>query len=68
MLAVLSLQSFSLVAGRERGQPYGLHSLTDCPIEEQRVEVRILSAEGVKAAEIHRRMLVQYGARTLNQF
>jgi hypothetical protein len=35
--------------------------LSDCTIEEQR------AAEGVKSAEIHRRMLAQYGARTMHQ-
>jgi hypothetical protein len=41
--------------------------LSDCAIEEQRAVVRFLWAEGVKSAEIHRRMLAQYGARTMHQ-
>jgi hypothetical protein len=41
--------------------------LSDCTIEEQRAVVRFLWAEGVKFAEIHRRMLAQYGARTMHQ-
>jgi hypothetical protein len=41
--------------------------LSDCTIEEQRTVVRFLWAEGVKSAEIHRRMLVQYGAGTMHQ-
>jgi hypothetical protein len=42
-------------------------TLSDCTIEEQRAVVRFLCAEGVKSAEIHRRMLAQYGARTMHQ-
>jgi nicotinamide riboside kinase len=41
--------------------------LSDCTIEEQRAIVHFLWAGGVKFAEIHRRMLAQYGARTTHQ-
>jgi hypothetical protein len=41
--------------------------LSDCTIKEQHAIVRFLLAEGVKFAEIHRRMLAQYGARTMHQ-
>jgi hypothetical protein len=41
--------------------------LGDCTIEEQRAVVRFLWAEGVKSADIHRRMLAQYGTRTMHQ-
>jgi truncated hemoglobin YjbI len=41
--------------------------LSDCTIEEQRAIVHFLWAEGVKSAEIHRRMLAQYGAHTVHQ-
>jgi transposase len=41
--------------------------LSDCTIEEQRAVVRFLWAEKIKSAEIHRRMLAQYGARTMHQ-
>jgi hypothetical protein len=41
--------------------------LSDCTIEEQRAVVRFLWAERVKSAEIHRRMLAQYGARNIHQ-
>jgi hypothetical protein len=41
--------------------------LSDCTIEEQRAVVRFQWAEGVKSVEIHRRMLAQYGARTMHQ-
>jgi transposase len=41
--------------------------LSDCTIEEQRPVVRFLWAEGAKSVEIHRRMLAQYGARTMHQ-
>jgi transposase len=41
--------------------------LSDCTIEEQRAVVRFLWAKGVKSAEIHRRMLTQYGASTMHQ-
>jgi transposase len=41
--------------------------LSDCTIEEQRAVVLFLWAEGVKSAEIHRRMMAQYGARTMHQ-
>jgi len=41
--------------------------LQGCTIEEQRGVVRFLWAEGVKPAEIHRRMLAQYGQRTMIQ-
>jgi hypothetical protein len=39
----------------------------DCTIEEQRTVVCFLWAEGVKSAEIHCRMLPQYGALTMHQ-
>jgi len=39
----------------------------DCTIEEQRGVVGFLWAEGVKPAEIHRRMLAQYGQSTMSQ-
>jgi len=42
-------------------------SLQDCTIEEQRGVVRFLWAEGVKPVEIHRRMLAEYGQRTMSQ-
>jgi hypothetical protein len=48
--------------GRSRAAP-----LSDCTIEEQRTVVRSLWAEGIKSAEIHRRMLAQYEAHTLHQ-
>jgi hypothetical protein len=41
--------------------------LSECTIEEQRAVVFFLWAEGVKSAEIHRRMLAQYGACTMHQ-
>jgi transposase len=41
--------------------------LSDCTIEEQRTVVRFLWSEGVKSAEIHRRMLAEYGACTMHQ-
>jgi transposase len=41
--------------------------LSDCTIEEQRAVVRFLWTEGVKSAEICRRMLAQYGTRTMHQ-
>jgi hypothetical protein len=41
--------------------------LSDCTIEEQRAVVHFLWAKGVKSEEIHRRMLAQYGARTMHQ-
>jgi len=41
--------------------------LQDCTIQEQRGVVRFLWAEGVKPVEIHRRMLAQYGQRTMSQ-
>jgi transposase len=41
--------------------------LSDCTIEEQRALVRFLWVEGVKSAEIHRWILVQYGVRTMHQ-
>jgi hypothetical protein len=41
--------------------------LRDCTIEEQHTVVCFLWAEGVKSAEIHPRMLAQYGARTMHQ-
>ena len=40
--------------------------LQDCSIKEQRGVVWFLWAEGVKPVEIHRRMLAQYGQRSLN--
>jgi hypothetical protein len=39
----------------------------DCTLEEQRAVVRFLWAEGVKSAEIHRRTLAKYEARTVQQ-
>jgi hypothetical protein len=41
--------------------------LNDCTIKEQRAIVCFLWADGVKSAEIHRRILAQYGARTMHQ-
>jgi hypothetical protein len=41
--------------------------LSDCTIEKQRAVVRFLWAEEFISAEIHRRMLAQYGARTMHQ-
>jgi len=41
--------------------------LQDCTIEEQCGIVPFLWAEGVKAVEIHRRMLAQYGQSTMSQ-
>jgi hypothetical protein len=41
--------------------------LSNCTIEEQHAVVRFLWAEGVTSAEIHLRMLAQYGARTMHQ-
>ena len=41
--------------------------LQDCTVEEQRGVVRFLWAEVVKPAEIHRRMLAQYGQSTMTQ-
>jgi transposase len=41
--------------------------LSNCTIEEQFAVVCFLWAEGVKSAEIHRRMLAQYGACTMHQ-
>jgi hypothetical protein len=41
--------------------------LSDCTIGGQRAVVRFLWAERVKSAEIHRRLLAQYGARTMHQ-
>jgi hypothetical protein len=41
--------------------------LSDCTIKEQRASVRFLWAEVLKSAEIHRRMLAQYGARNMHQ-
>jgi len=41
--------------------------LQDCTVEEQRGVVRFLWAEVVKPAEIHRRMLAQYGQSTMSQ-
>jgi hypothetical protein len=42
--------------------------LSDCTIEEQCAIVHFLWAEGVKSVELHRRMLAQYGARTMHQW
>jgi hypothetical protein len=42
-------------------------TLSESTIEEQRAVVRSLWAEGVKFAEIHCRMLAQYGVRTVHQ-
>jgi tRNA-dihydrouridine synthase len=42
-------------------------TLSNCTIEEQCAVVHFLCAEGVKSAEIYRRMLAQYGARTMHQ-
>jgi len=41
--------------------------LQDRTIEEQRGVVRFLWADGAKHVEIHRRMLAQYGQRTMSQ-
>jgi len=41
--------------------------LQDFTIEEQRGVVRFLWTEGVKPVEIHRRILAQYGQRTMRQ-
>jgi hypothetical protein len=41
--------------------------LSYCTIEDQRAVVRFLWSEGVKSAEIHRRMLAQHGACTMHQ-
>jgi len=41
--------------------------LQDCTIEKQRGVVLFLCGEGVKPVEIHRRMLTQYGQRTMSQ-
>jgi len=38
--------------------------LQDCTIEEQRGDVRVLWAEGVKPVEIHHRKLAEYGQST----
>ena len=51
----LCLQSSGSNEGENMDAP-----LQDCTIEEQRVLVRFLWAEGVKPVEIHRRMLAQY--------
>jgi hypothetical protein len=48
--------------GRSTATPLG-----DCTIEEQRAVVRFLWTEGVKSAEIHRRMLAQYAAHTMHE-
>jgi len=40
--------------------------LATCTIEEQRSVIRLLSSEGVKPIEIHRRMKVQYGDACLS--
>jgi hypothetical protein len=41
--------------------------LSNCTIEEQPTVVCFLWPEGVKTAEIHRRILAEYGARTMQQ-
>jgi hypothetical protein len=41
--------------------------LSDCTNKEQHALVSFLWAEGIKSAEIHRRILAQYGARIVNQ-
>jgi hypothetical protein len=41
--------------------------LSDCTIEEQRAIVHFLWAVVVKSAEVYRRVLAQYGARTMHQ-
>jgi hypothetical protein len=41
--------------------------LSHCTIKEQRAVVRFLWAEVVESAEIHHRMLAQYGARAMHQ-
>jgi predicted nuclease with RNAse H fold len=48
--------------GRSMADP-----ISNCTIEEQCAVVRFLWTEGVKSAEIHPRMLAQYGARTMHQ-
>jgi len=58
----LCLQSNGSNEGENMDAP-----LQDCTVEEQRGVVRFLWAEGVKPVEIHRRMLAQYGQRTMSQ-
>ena len=58
----LCLQSSGSNKGENMDVP-----LQDCTIGEQRGVVRFLWAEGVKPVEIHRRMLAQYGQRTMSQ-
>ena len=58
----LCLQSSGSNEGEYRDAP-----LQVCTIEEQRDVVPFLWAEGVKPVEIHRRMLAQYGQRTMSQ-
>jgi transposase len=41
--------------------------LSDYNIKEQRAVMRFLWAVGVKSAKIHRRMLAQYGVRTMHE-
>jgi hypothetical protein len=41
--------------------------LSNCTIKEQCAVVHFLWAEGVKSAEIHHRMLAQYGTRIILQ-
>jgi hypothetical protein len=38
-----------------------------CTISEQRAVIRFLWAEWIKPSEIHRRMLVQYGDKCIEQ-
>lgn len=41
--------------------------LASCTTTEQRAVIRFLESEGVKPAEIHRRMLVQYGSACIHR-
>lgn len=41
--------------------------LSDCLIDEQRTVESFLSAEGVKPAEMHCRMLAHYGAHAIDR-
>ena len=58
----LCLQSSGSNEGENKDAP-----LQDCTIEEQRVIVWFLCAEGVKPVEIQRHMLAQYGQSTMSQ-
>jgi len=58
----LCLQSSGSNEGENKDAP-----LQDCAIKEQRGVVRFHWARGVKPVEIHRRMLAQYGQRTMSQ-